>query len=88
MDTLRFAICIMAPDTPMEDLVNAATRHGVHILDKIVIDPSKPRFIPPGRLAALQPDVSAICLLPGKEPVFIEDTADLNAVIKGYWEIS
>lgn len=41
MDHLRFAFCIVFPDTSSLDVVNAAMRHNVHIIDKEKFDPKK-----------------------------------------------
>jgi len=40
MDLLRFATCITLPGITASDIVNAALKNSVHILDKQIFDPS------------------------------------------------
>ena len=41
MDTLRFAVCVVFPETTASDVAHAAITHGVHVLDKEEYDPRK-----------------------------------------------
>jgi len=41
INLLRFAACITMPGTTASDVVNAAVKHSVHILDKQPYDPDR-----------------------------------------------
>jgi hypothetical protein len=82
MDHSRFAICIIFPGATAYDVVNAAIKHNVHILDREPYDPEKNYSTKRYATAANGASIVSLFLFPEEKSILAENDNDLELAIK------